>query len=230
MGLVHGHYEDKVFFLHHHPVTGQRLVQRQQQGVGWARERVGGASGGRALRPPHIEGVVGVAGVVEGILAGRVSGRVAQQGAWSQGGRLIVALQRHVASQTRLAVAVLSGRQVRQLAPVDAQRSQPHQCADGESDSSNVTVLLALYVDIRYEAPGQREEGEETRAGGEMDGDQVHTGDQSFTEQETTADQELLTGERRGSGDERRQESVTTGRAGRPEGISTYLMLHLSAI
>lgn len=95
-----------------------------------------------------------MAGVVEGVLAGRVCGRAAQHRSWTQGGRLVVVVQRLVVSQTSL-VAVLGGRQVGQFAPVDAQRRQPHQCADGEPDSSNVTVLLTLYVDVRYETPGQ---------------------------------------------------------------------------
>ncbi len=212
VGLVHGQHEDKVFLLHHHPVAGQRLVQRQQQGVGRAREGFGGAARRRALRSPHFEGVVGVAGVVEGVLAGRVSGRSTQQRGWTLGGGLLVALQSHVISQTLLGVVVLGSRQVSQLALVDAERSQPHQRADGEPGSSNMAVLLALYVHVRYEAPGQREEGEETRAGGEMDGDQVHTGHESFAEQEATADQEVLTGHRRGSEGtkEERGEFVTT--------------------
>lgn len=66
VGLVHGQHEDKVFLRHHHPVVGQRLIQRWQQGIVWAGEGFGDASGRRALHPPHFEGVVGVAGVVEG--------------------------------------------------------------------------------------------------------------------------------------------------------------------
>lgn len=97
-------------------------------------------------------------------------------------------------------MAVLGGGQVGQFALVDAEGGQPHQRADGEPGGPDVAVLLALYVDVRYEAPGQREEGKETGAGGEMHGDQVHAGHESFTEQEATADQELLTGHQRGSG------------------------------
>lgn len=179
VGMVHGKHENKVFLLHHHPVAGQRLVQRQQQGVRRASEGFVGASRRRALRPPHFEGVVRVAGVVEGVLAGGVSGRWTQHRGRTQGGDLIVAAQCHISF---LVAVVLGGGQVRQLAFVDSERSQPHQRADSEARSSDVTVLLALYVHVRYEAPSQRQKGEETRVGGEMDGDQVHMRHKSFTE------------------------------------------------
>ncbi len=214
VGLVHGQHEDEVFLRHHHPVTGQRLVQRQQQGVRRTAEGFVGASRGRTLRLPHFEGVVGVAGVVEGVLAGRVPGRSTQHRDLTQRGGLIVAVQCPVFPQTPYVVAVLCGGKVSQLALVNAERSQPHQRANGEASSSDVTVLLALYVHVGYEAPGQREEGEETRAGGEMDGDQVHTGHKSFTEQEATADQELLTGHRRGSAGMRRTDESYSQQAG----------------
>ncbi|KAG7242389.1 hypothetical protein INR49_023518 [Caranx melampygus] len=200
VGLVHGQHEDKVFLLDHHPVARQRLLQGQQQGVRRARESLSGAPGGRALCPPHFEGVVGVAGVAKGVLTGRVSGLAAQQRNWTLGGSLIVAVQHLVVLQTSVVAVVLGGGQVGQLALVDAERSQPHQRAHGEPGSSHVTVLLTLHVHICNEAPGQREEGEETRAGGEMDRHHVHGGHQSFTEQETTAEQEILTGHWRGSG------------------------------
>lgn len=94
---------------------------------------------------------------------------------------------------------VLGGGQVSQPALIDTERGQPHQRANGEADGAKVTVLLALYIDVRYKAPGQRQEGEETGAGAEMDGDHIHVGHQTFAEQEATADQELLAGHGRGS-------------------------------
>ena len=155
VGLVHGQHEDKVFLLHHHPVGRRRLVQGQQQGVRRAGEGFVGAPGRRALVPPNFEGVVGVAGIVVGILAGRVSGRLTQHRGRTYRSGLIVAVQRHVISQPLVLVIVLSGGKVSQLALVDAERSQPHQGADSETGSSDMTVLLAFYVDVRYEAPGQ---------------------------------------------------------------------------
>lgn len=87
---------------------------------------------------------------------------------------------------------VCSGEK-RQLTAVGPQRRQADQRAHEEAKRADETELLALDVDVGDEAPGDGEEGEQTDAGRQTDGDQVQVRDQTLTEYKPATHQQIFT-------------------------------------